>query len=146
MKIVLGADHAAFEMKEVVKDFLLSKKIDLQDVGTYSLDRVDYPDYAQKVCHEVISQNIFGILICGSGIGVSMAANRYKGIRAALCRSIHDAEMSRKHNNANVLCLGARFNTETEIKAIIESWLFHEFEGGRHSERLAKFENSGETC
>lgn len=146
MKIVLGCDHAAYEMKEVVKDFLRSQNNEIIDVGTFSIDRVDYPDYAQKVCHEVITQKIPGILICGSGIGVSMAANRYKGIRAALCRSVHDAEMSRKHNNANVLCLGARFNSEEEIKAIITSWFQYEFEGGRHSERLAKFENNGENC
>ena len=146
MKIALGCDHAAYEMKEVVKDFLRSQNYEIMDVGTFSTDRVDYPDYAQKVCHEVVQQNIPGILICGSGIGVSMAANRYKGIRAALCRSELDAEMSRKHNNSNVLCLGARFNSESEIKAIITSWFKHQFEGGRHSERLAKFENSGDVC
>lgn len=146
MKIVLGADHAAFEMKEVLEDFLVSKNYTVIDVGTHNADRCDYPDYAQKVCHEVINQKIPGILICGSGIGVSMAANRFKGIRAALCRSPLDAEMSRKHNNSNVLCLGARFNSEDELKVIIEAWFAHEFEGGRHSERLAKFENTGESC
>jgi len=146
MKIVIGADHAAYDMKEVLKDFLLSKKFEVVDVGTHSADRVDYPDYAKKVCHEVLSQNIKGILICGSGIGVSMAANRFKGIRAALCRSPHDAEMSRKHNNANVLCLGSRFNSEAELKVIIETWFTHDFEDGRHAERLAKFENTGESC
>lgn len=144
MKIVIGADHAAFEMKEIIKGFLLSKNFDVIDVGTYSNQRCDYPVYAQKVCHEVMAQKIQGILICGSGIGVSMAANRYKGIRAALCRSPHEAEMARKHNNANVLCMGARFNTEEEIKAITEAWLLHEFEDDRHAQRLAMFENLGE--
>jgi len=145
-KIVIGSDHAAFEMKEALKGFLQSKNLELIDVGTYSLERADYPDYAKKLCHEVIHQNLEGILICGSGIGVSMAANRFKGIRAALCRSPQDAEMSRRHNNANVICLGSRFNTQKEIEAILESWFTHTFEGGRHSERLAKFENSGEEC
>jgi ribose 5-phosphate isomerase B len=146
MKIVIGSDHAAFEMKEILKGFLQSKKFEVIDVGTYSLERADYPDYARKVCHEVMTQNIEGVLICGSGIGVSMAANRFKGIRAALCRGPLDAEMARKHNNANVICLGARFNTEEEIKTILESWFSHTFEGGRHAERLAKFEDSGESC
>lgn len=146
MKIAIGSDHAAFEMKEIVKGFLQSKNFEVIDVGTYSAERADYPDYARKVCHEVIHQKIEGILICGSGIGVSMAANRFKGIRAALCRGPLDAEMSRKHNNANVICLGARFNSEEEIKTTLGSWFTHKFEGGRHADRLAKFEDSGEDC
>lgn len=146
MKIVIGADHAAFEMKEIVKNLLLQKNIEVQDVGTHSNERCDYPDYAMKLSREVLGQNLTGILLCGSGIGVSIVANRFKGIRAALCRSPHDAEMAKKHNDANVLCLGARSNTETEIKDIIESWLSHTFEGGRHSDRLKKFEILGESC
>ncbi len=146
MKLVIGADHAAFDMKEILKGFLLSKKIEVIDVGTYSSDRCDYPDYAKQVCHEVLKNKTIGIVICGSGIGVSMTANRYKAIRAALCRSPLDAEMARKHNNANVLCLGSRFNSEAELKAIIESFIDNQFEGGRHADRLAKFENQGEDC
>lgn len=146
MKLAIGADHAAFEMKETLKGFLLSQSNELIDVGTFSPERTDYPEYAKKVCHEVLKNKIQGILICGSGIGVSMAANRFKGIRAALCRSPHDAEMARKHNDANVLCLGARFNTEAELKAIIEAFLNNTFEGGRHSDRLAQFDNLGENC
>lgn len=146
MKIVIGSDHAAFEMKEFVRVFLLSKSIEVIDVGTKSADRCDYPDYANALVKEVLQKNIPGILLCGSGIGVSIVANRYKGIRAALCRSVNDAEMSRKHNDANVLCLGARTNTEDEIKAIIEAWLKAEFEGGRHSDRLKKFEDLGVIC
>ena len=145
-KIALGCDHAAYEMKETLKRLLLSQNIDVIDVGTHSADRVDYPDYAKKVCHEVLTENIQGILLCGSGIGVSMAANRYKGIRAALCRSPRDAEMARKHNNANVLCLGARFNSEEEIISIIKTWFENSFEGGRHAERLNKFSDLGEKC
>ena len=143
MKIVIGSDHAAFEMKEFVREFLLSKNLEVVDVGTYSSDRCDYPDYAKALVAVVLEKNIPGILLCGSGIGVSIVANRYQGIRAALCRSTHDAEMSRKHNDANVLCLGARTNTEVEIKAIIEIWLASAFEGGRHLERLNKFRDLG---
>ena len=145
-KIALGSDHAAFEMKELVKQFLQSKNIDFNDVGTYSSDRCDYPDFAQKVSKEVIHTHGQGILLCGSGIGVSIVANRFKGIRAALCRSAQDAEMARKHNDANVLCLGARFTSESEIKDIIEAWFANHFEEGRHSDRLKKFENLGESC
>lgn len=144
MKIVIGADHAAYEMKEVVKDFLHSLNYETVDVGTYSTERADYPYYAIKLSHEVLKLKSQGILLCGSGIGVSIVANRFKGIRAALCRTPNDSEMARKHNNANVLCLGARVNTEAEIKAILESWFLHSFEEGRHSDRLKKFEQLGE--
>ncbi|RPJ71022.1 MAG: ribose 5-phosphate isomerase B [Alphaproteobacteria bacterium] len=146
MKIVIGSDHAAFEMKEFVREFLLSKKIDVIDVGTKSAERCDYPDYASALVKEVLKNKIPGILLCGSGIGVSIVANRYKGIRAALCRSPYDAEMARKHNDANVLCLGARTNSEEEIKAIIEAWMAAEFEGGRHLDRLNKFQDLGVSC
>ena len=145
-KIALGSDHAAFEMKELVKQFLQSKNFEVIDVGTHSIDRCDYPDFAQKVSHEVLKNNIQGLLLCGSGIGVSIVANRFKGIRAALCRSPQDAEMARKHNDANVLCLGARFSSESEIKNIIEAWFANQFEEGRHSDRLKIFENLGESC
>ena len=143
MKIVIGSDHAAFETKEFVKKLLESLHFEVVDVGTHSADRCDYPDYASALSKVVLEQQIKGILLCGSGIGVSIVANRYKGIRAALCRSPYDAEMAKKHNNANVLCLGARTNTEKEITLIINSWLNSEFEGGRHEERLKKFEELG---
>lgn len=146
MKIVVGSDHAAYELKEKVKLLLQSKNIEVLDVGTYSADRADYPDYAKKLSHEVIAQNIQGILLCGSGIGVSIVANRFKGIRAALCRTAEDAEMSRKHNDANVLCLGARFNSEIEVQKIIDAWLGNSFEGGRHADRLNKFSDLGDDC
>jgi ribose 5-phosphate isomerase B len=145
-KIAIGSDHAAYEMKEMVKHLLQSKNFEVIDVGTYSLDRADYPDYAKKVSHEVVTKKIQGILLCGSGIGVSMVANRFKGVRAALCRAPADAEMARKHNDANVLCLGARFNTEAEIKKIIEAWFENTFEGGRHADRIAKFDGLGDDC
>ena len=145
-KIALGSDHAAYEMKETVKRLLLSQNFDVIDVGTHSTLRADYPDYAKKLCHEVITKNIQGILLCGSGIGVSIVANRFKGIRAALCRTPEDAEMSRKHNDANVLCLGARFNSDEEIKSILTAWFENSFEGGRHADRLNKFSDLGENC
>jgi ribose 5-phosphate isomerase B len=146
MKIAIGSDHAAFDMKEMVKHLLQSLKIEVIDCGTHSADRTDYPIYAIKVSQVVVQQNITGILLCGSGIGVSIVANRFKGIRAALCRAPYDAEMARKHNNANVLCLGARVTTEEEAKKIIESWLSNSFEGGRHADRLKIFENLGADC
>ena len=146
MKIAIGSDHAAFEMKEMVKHLLQSKNFEVIDCGTHSLDRADYPEYAKKVSHEVISQGIDGILLCGSGIGVSIVANRFKGVRAALCRSPYDAEMARKHNKANVLCLGARTNTEEEIRKIIDAWFANSFEGGRHADRLRLFEDLGDDC
>lgn len=143
-KIVIGSDHAAFLMKEFVKNLLSSKGFEVQDVGPYNEDRCDYPDYAIAVSKTVVSKNIPGILLCGSGIGVSIVANRFCGVRAALCRSPYDAEMSKKHNDANVLCLGARVNSEAEIEKIVESWLSSEFEGGRHSDRLSIFAKLGE--
>lgn len=143
MKLVLGCDHAAFEAKEEVKKYL-EKKFEVEDVGTHSLERCNYPDFATLAVKKVLAENIKGILICGSGIGVSMVANRYSGIRAALCRSPKEAALSREHNNANVLCLGARINTMDQLQEIIDSWLKAEFEDGRHSERLALFEDLGE--
>jgi ribose 5-phosphate isomerase B len=144
MKVVVGSDHAAFTAKELVKEFLRSKNIDVVDMGTMSEDRCDYPDYAIQLCREVLHQHVTGILLCGSGIGVSMVANRFSQIRAALCRTPLDAELARKHNDANVICLGARISTEAEIKLILESWFLHQFEGGRHIDRIKKFQNIGE--
>src|SRR5690606_1707131 len=112
-------------------------------VGTHTDARCDYPDFAQAGVKEVLSRQCLGIFICGSGIGISMAANRFAGIRAALCRSVKEAELSKQHNNANVLCLGARINSEEEIRAISEAWLSATFEGGRHSDRVAKFDQWG---
>lgn len=144
MKVVLASDHAGFKGKEFVKEFLLSKNIEVIDVGTMSEDRCDYTDYAIHLCREVITKNLTGILLCGSGIGVSMVANRFAKIRAALCRTPEDAEMARKHNDANVICLGARTSANGELKLILESWFLHQFEGGRHIERINKFQNLGE--
>jgi ribose 5-phosphate isomerase B len=143
-KIIIGSDHAAFSMKEFVKGLLSSKGFDVVDVGPHNEDRCDYPDYATALAKEVVARKCLGVLLCGSGIGVSIVANRYRGIRAALCRSPYDAEMSKKHNDANVLCLGARVNSEHEIGEIVDIWLATSFEGGRHSDRLKLFEKIGE--
>lgn len=143
MKIVIGSDHAGFNEKEELKNYLLNR-FDVEDVGPASDERCNYPDYASAVVKKVIKDKVMGILICGSGIGVSMVANRYKGIRAALCRSPKEAQLSREHNDANILCLGARINSLDQLKDIADSWLKASFEGGRHSERIALFDNLGE--
>lgn len=143
MKICIGCDHAAFEEKEAIKAYL-STKYQVEDVGTHSAERCNYPDFGFAVVKKVLKENYIGILICGSGIGVSMVANRFRGIRAALCRSPKEAELSRQHNNANVLCLGGRINTVEELKKTVDAFLIAQFEGGRHTERLALFEDLGE--
>ena len=142
MKIALGCDHAGFEVKNEVVDFLSDKvNLEIVDLGTSSLDSVDYPEYGHLVGEFVSKhQNSRGIVICGSGIGISIAANKVKNVRAALCTTVDHAIMSRKHNDANVLALGSRFTSLKEIKKIIDSWLLTDFEGGRHLDRINKIE------
>ena len=141
MKIVIGCDHAGYDMKEKVKQYLVNKNYNVSDVGTSSNQSVDYPSYGHEVGKKVASNNSFkGIVICGSGIGISIAANKIKGIRAALCTSVEHAEMSRKHNNANIVALGSRMTSEKEIFDIIDVWLTTEFEGGRHLDRVNMIE------
>lgn len=144
MKVAIGCDHAAFEGKEELKKYLESK-FEVLDQGTYSADRCDYPDYATQVAKVVVEENIFGVLLCGSGIGVSMVANRYKSVRAALVRTPEEARLSRQHNDANILCVGTRINSNNEIKAIVDAWFEAKFEDGRHTGRIAKFDSLGET-
>ncbi|MBT3586767.1 MAG: ribose 5-phosphate isomerase B [Halobacteriovoraceae bacterium] len=144
MKLYLGCDHAAFEAKESLKKFLMEEGHQVEDLGAPSLERCNYPDYAAAVAKKVQETGEKGILLCGSGIGVSMVANRFKKIRAALCRTTVDAELSRQHNDANVLCVGARINSETEIQEITKAWFGASFEEGRHSDRIALFNNWGE--
>ena len=144
MSIYIGCDHAAFEEKEALKDYLVSKEIDVVDCGTFSSERCNYPDYATSVAKRVVGEpGSYGILICGSGIGVSMVANRYQKIRAALCRSVIDAKLSKQHNNSNIICLGARTNTLEELKDITKAWLSSDFENGRHQERIELFNDIG---
>lgn len=142
-KVYMACDHAAFEGKEALKKYL-SENYEIIDLGTDSPDRCDYPDYAKKLAAAVQEDPQPGILLCGSGIGISMAANRYKGIKAALCRTPNEAELSRQHNDANVLCLGARINSVEELIAITDAWFGASFEEGRHTGRVAKFVDLGE--
>ena len=134
MKYYIAADHAGIDIKAYVKELFEERGHTVEDLGPFSKDRVDYPDYASKVCKKVLeNEGTMGILICGSGIGMSMAANKFDGIRAALCHNEYSARMARKHNNANVICLGERVSGYGMIEAIIKSWDKAEFEGGRHA-------------
>jgi len=142
MKYFIGTDHAGFEVKPFVIEYLEKKGIEVEDLGCYSSESVDYPDYAHKVAEAVLANpGSMGILICGSGIGMSLAANKHKGIRAALCHDHYTASMARRHNNANILCFGARIVGKGEIESILEGWLNSEFEGGRHQRRVEKIDN-----
>lgn len=137
MKIALGADHAGFPLKEKIKEFLLSKGYEVIDMGTHSTESVHYPDFAKKVALAVQrGEADRGILVCGTGIGMSITANKFKGIRAALCTNEYMARMSRRHNDANVLCLGERVLGVELALSIVEAWLEEEFEGGRHEVRV----------
>ncbi len=137
MKIVIGCDHAAYETKNKLKDFLIENGYNVIDEGTNNADSVDYPVYGHAVAKKVVSGIAEkGIVICGSGIGISIAANRIKGIRAALCTSELHAKLSRQHNDSNVLALGARLTEYNDILAIVKIWLKTPFEGGRHLNRI----------
>jgi ribose 5-phosphate isomerase B len=141
VKFYIANDHAGFSIKSDVIKILKNKNCEVIDIGTTSCERVDYPDFAHTLCEAVLKDNeSFGILICGSGIGMSMAANRHKGIRAALCHDSYTAKMARAHNNANVLCLGERVLGLGVIELIIDAWIEESFEGGRHAERVNKIE------
>lgn len=144
MKLVIASDHAAFEAKQALISYLKEQGHDVLDVGTHSLESTHYPEWAKKLVNEVLSQKIPGILLCGSGIGVSMTANRYKGIRAALCHDEDDAKMSRLHNDANVLCLAGRKTPIDQLKQMVQVFISTSFEGGRHQARIDQFNNLGE--
>ncbi|MBZ5628842.1 MAG: ribose 5-phosphate isomerase B [Acidobacteriia bacterium] len=139
MKIALGADHAGFPLKERVKQWLLEQRVQVDDKGTFSNESVDYPDFARLVGEAVAAkQTDRGILVCGSGIGMSIAANKVPGVRAANPHTVFEAQMSREHNDANVLTLGARVLTEDEAHGILDMWLRTKFAGGRHQRRVDK--------
>ena len=141
MKFYVATDHAGIDLKDITVEMLRSKGHEVEDLGPYSKDRVDYPDYAVKVCESVLAdETAHGILICGSGIGMSMSANRFHGIRAALCHDAYTATMARAHNNANVLCFGERVVGVGVAESILDSWIAGSFEGGRHSGRVEKIE------
>ena len=141
MKIAIGNDHAGVEFKNKMMKELRSKGYEIVNVGTDTLDSVDYPDIAKKVSEKVLNGEAkFGILICGTGIGISIAANRIKGIRAALCHNEYTAKLARLHNDANVIALGARVLGTDLGLACIEAFVNTEFEGGRHARRVGKIE------
>lgn len=135
-KIVIASDHAGFELKQFIIQRLKNKNYTIIDLGTNSLDSVDYPNYAHQLASRVVEENLKGILICGSGIGMSMAVNKHKDIRGALCTSTEMAKLSREHNDANVLILGARFTDPELAWEILEIWLNTDFSGGRHEKRV----------
>jgi len=143
MTIAIASDHAGYKMKVDIKNFLEHNEYKVLDLGTKSEESVDYPDYAQKLCKNILEKKAeIGILICGTGIGMSIAANRFKNIRAALCHNKTTAEMARLHNNANVLCLGARIIDYKTAKECIETFLKTDFEdNGRHARRICKIDN-----
>ena len=139
MKISIGADHGGFKLKEEIKDHLKKRKIAFKDLGTFSEESVDYPDIGKRVARAVASKKYkFGILVCGTGLGMSMVANRVKGIRAALCHNVYTAKMSRAHNDANILCLGGRVLKKALALKIVDAFLKTPFEGGRHLRRVKK--------
>ena len=141
MKIAIGNDHAGVEFKNKIMQELRSKGYEIMNVGTDTLDSVDYPDIAKKVSEKVLNGEAkFGILICGTGIGISIAANKIKGIRSALCHNEYTAKLSRLHNDANIIALGARVLGEDLGLACVEAFVNTEFEGGRHAKRVGKIE------
>lgn len=141
MKLSIGSDHAGFEMKENIKNYLSQKGISLTDRGTHSLESTDYPDYAHLVAADVASGDAeLGILLCGSANGVCMTANKHAHVRAALCWNDEVAVLARLHNNANVICIPARFVDDATAFKMVETFLKTEFEGGRHAKRVDKID------
>lgn len=139
MKITIASDHAGFGLKSRILRYLTEKNLETSDLGTDGRDSVDYPDFAVKVAKAVSAgRSDLGILICGTGIGMSIAANKVPGIRAALCHNVATAEASRRHNDANVLVLGERVLDEATALQIVETWLGSEFDAGRHRKRIEK--------
>ena len=144
-RIAIGSDHAGFKGKETIKEVLSKRGIDYKDFGIFSMDSCDYPEYARQVA-EAVSGGEFtrGIICCGSGIGVSMTANKVRGVRAALCHNEETAALARQHNDANILCFGERTTEPSLVPGIIETFLDTAFEGGRHQRRVDKIETPRE--
>lgn len=141
ISISIGSDHAGFELKKQIIDYLKSKSFIVIDKGCFSEERADYPDFAHHTAESVITkESEFGILMCGSGNGINMTANKHKGIRAALCWTSEIAAMARQHNDANVLVLPARYITISEALKCVDVFLSEKFEGGRHQERIEKID------
>lgn len=139
MEIAIGCDHAGFLLKEKIIEFLKDKGYKVVDFGCYNEESIDYPDYAHPVANHIeVNKDSFGILICGSGNGISMSANKHKEVRCALCWNTELAVLAKQHNDANILALPARFITTQEALSIVEAFLESTFEGGRHANRVAK--------
>ena len=138
-KIFISSDHAGFNLKEIIKKFLLKKKLKFYDLGPYNNNKVDYPDFAHKVAKKVkIKRNHVGILVCGSGMGMNIAANRHKNIRATQCFNLKSAKLARLHNDANIITLGERLINKNKAISLIKIFLSTKFEGGRHLRRVKK--------
>ncbi len=142
MKIGIASDHGGFELKEYLKEYLKKSGIEVSDFGTNSEEPVDYPIYGERCARAVANGEVErGVVCCGTGIGISIAANKVKGIRCALCTDENMARLSRQHNNANMLALGGRTTSNEEAQKILDAWLITEFEGGRHQRRIDMIEN-----
>ena len=138
-KIFISSDHAGYKLKEDIKIYLSKKKLSFQDMGPYNDDRVDYPDFAHKIARKVkTNKNSFGILVCGSGMGMNIAANRHKNIRAAQCFNLKSTKLSRLHNDANIITLGSRLLKKKTALGCVSVFLNTKFEGGRHLKRIKK--------
>jgi ribose 5-phosphate isomerase B len=147
MKIVLASDHGGFELKEIVKEYLNSEGYDIKDFGTFNPESVDYFDYGVKAAESVAKGEADkGIVICGTGIGISITANKVKGIRCALCHDVYSAEMTRAHNDSNVLAMGGRVIGRDLALRIVKAWLETDFEGGRHERRINKISEYENLC
>ncbi len=141
IKIAIGSDHAGFELKQSLLQYLKTKKNEALDKGTYSSDRADYPDFGHAVAESVLSKEAeLGILMCGSGNGIAMSANKHQGIRAALCWNSEIAALAKQHNDANILVLPARYITKDEAYKCVDAFLQEKFEGGRHQDRVQKID------
>lgn len=137
MKLAIGSDHVGIELKPVIIDYLKELGHEVTDFGAYSAERTDYPKYGKKVAEEVAAGHFdLGILICGTGVGISISANKVKGIRAVVCSEPYSAKLSREHNNTNILAFGSRVIGSELAKMIVKEWLDAEFEGGRHAKRV----------
>ncbi len=146
MKIAIGSDHAGFSMKQEIINELKAEGHQIIDCGTHSSESVDYPDIAEAVAKKVLEDNIFGVLICGTGIGISIAANKIPGIRAALCHDPYSAALAREHNDANVIAVGSRITGIGITLEMIKTFINSKFQGGRHQRRVEKIDSLEKKC
>ena len=138
MTVYIGSDHAGFPLKEIIRKHLEERGMAVEDCGTYSADRCDYPDFAEKVARKVVASGSKGVLVCGSGIGISIAANKVAGVRCALCHDHYTAVMCRRHNDANIVALGARVIGSDVALDLVDAFFATPFDGAQHTARVAK--------